>query len=92
MNNKVLINIVVPSLMEHFEIYIPINERVSKVKELIINLVYDLSDDSFDKTLPYGLIDIDTYSGWEQTIPDQDTAKTLSWFLYLDVTNRTGQG
>lgn len=59
--------------MEHFEIYIPINERVSKVKELIINLVYDLSDDSFDKTLPYGLIDIDTGNIYNDNMIVRDT-------------------
>ena len=60
MKNKVLINLIVPSLMEEYEIFIPVNERISKIKELIMNTVYDLTDGEFDKNIPYSLINVET--------------------------------
>lgn len=65
MKNKVLIKLIVPVLMEEYEIYIPVNERVSKVKELLINSLYDLSDNKFDKNQKYNLIDPDTGTVYE---------------------------
>lgn len=60
MKNKVLISLIVPSLMEEYEIFIPVNERISKIKELIMNTVYDLTDGEFDKNIPYSLINAET--------------------------------
>lgn len=57
MKNKVLISLVVPTLMEEFEIFIPVNEQVSKIKYLIINSLSDLTDNEFDKNKSYSLID-----------------------------------
>lgn len=57
MKNKVLISLVVPTLMEEFEIFIPVNEQVSKIKYLIISSLSDLTDNEFDKNKNYSLID-----------------------------------
>ena len=35
MNNKILIEVIVPLLEENFEIYIPVNKRISTVIKLI---------------------------------------------------------
>lgn len=35
MNNKILIGVIVPLLEENFEIYIPVNKRISTVIKLI---------------------------------------------------------
>ena len=35
MNNKILIEVIVPLLEENFEIYIPVNKRISTVNKLI---------------------------------------------------------
>lgn len=35
MNNKILIKVIVPLLEENFEIYIPVNKRISTVIKLI---------------------------------------------------------
>lgn len=35
MNNKILIEVIVPLLEENFEIYIPVNKRISTVIQLI---------------------------------------------------------
>lgn len=60
MKNKVLINLIVPELMEEYEIFIPVNERISKVKELIITSIKDLSDNKFQESRKYNLMDPDT--------------------------------
>lgn len=35
MNNKILIEVIVPLLEENFEVYIPVNKRISTVIKLI---------------------------------------------------------
>ena len=60
MKNKVVIKVIVPSLTESYEVYVPVNERVSKVKELLINIIYELSDNTLDKNVPYSILDPDS--------------------------------
>lgn len=84
MKNKVLINLLVPSLMKEFEIYIPVNERITKVKKLLIDAVYDLSDNAFDKSVSYCLIDPETGTIYEDSLIIRDTnirnAKKIIFF------------
>lgn len=56
MKNKVLITIVIPTLMETYDIYIPVNERIIKIKELLIDSISDFTEDRFDKSKKYNLI------------------------------------
>lgn len=65
MKNKILIRLVVPKLMEEYEIFIPVNERISKIKELVINSLKDLSDNNFDSSEKYNLIDPETGQAYE---------------------------
>ena len=44
MNNKLLINVFVPSIEKGFDMFIPINKKVGMVKHLIINSVIDLTN------------------------------------------------
>jgi len=60
MKNKILIKLIVPVLMSEYEIFIPVNERITKIKELINNSLKDLSDGEFDTTKKYNLVDPDT--------------------------------
>lgn len=84
MKNKILINLIVPNLMEEYEIYIPVNERVSKIKELIINSLIDLSDNKFDNTKKYNLIDPDTGTIYENKmiIRDLNISNSKKLILY----------
>ncbi len=50
----------VPSLMEEYEVFVPVNERIKKIKELLINALFDLSDGTFEKLRKYTLIDPNT--------------------------------
>lgn len=57
MKNKVLISVYVPKLLSTYEVYIPVNERIMRIKELLIKAVYDLSDSSFSLIDNHFLID-----------------------------------
>lgn len=56
MNNKVLIKVIFPELSKTFDVYIPVNERVWKIKKLIIKSVCDLTRENLDLNKEYGFI------------------------------------
>ncbi len=60
MKNKVLIKVYVPSIDEEYEIYIPTNETINKVLELIIKSVYELSDSNLNLEEKHYILDPDT--------------------------------
>lgn len=47
MNNKVLVEVVVPILEESYDVYIPINRRVGNVINLLSKIISDLSGGYF---------------------------------------------
>lgn len=57
MKNKILVNVYVPKLLETYDVYIPVNERMARVKELLMKAVYDLSDSSFELADEHYLIE-----------------------------------
>lgn len=48
MDNKVLIKLVVPELDSSFDIFVPVNEVVWKVKKMIIKCLNDITNSNFD--------------------------------------------
>ena len=56
MNNKVLIKLIVPDLDETFDIFIPVNELIWKVKKLIIKTVFDIINLETSESNTYILI------------------------------------
>jgi len=60
MKNKVLVKVYVPSIDEEYEIYIPTNETINKVLELIIKSVYELSDSNLNLEEKHYILDPDT--------------------------------
>lgn len=60
MDNKVLIKLTVPEINQTFDIFIPVNEVLWKVKKLISKCVKDLSGNNFDFSKEYILINIET--------------------------------
>lgn len=42
MNNKVLIKLIVPSLDKSYDLFIPINETIYKIKKLILESLNDI--------------------------------------------------
>lgn len=43
MKNKILIELIVPTLEENYDVYIPINKRVGNVTSLLTKVVSELS-------------------------------------------------
>ena len=60
MKNKILINVYVPKLLETYNVYIPVNERIMRIKELLLKAIYDLSDGAFPLDVSHYLIDSST--------------------------------
>jgi len=59
--------------MSEYEIFIPVNERISKIKDLLIKSLVDLSDNQLDLTKKYNLIDPDTGIIYENNLIVRDT-------------------
>ncbi len=57
MKNKILVNVYVPKLLETYDVYIPVNERVQRIKELLVKAINELSYDSFKIEDQHYLID-----------------------------------
>ena len=47
MKNKVLVEILVPSIEEKYDVYLPINKKVGNVINLLINAIVESSDGVF---------------------------------------------
>lgn len=60
MINKVLIKLYVPELDYTFDIFVPVNEVIWKIKKLILKSVYDLTGGSIDINKEYVLINKNT--------------------------------
>ena len=60
MNNKVLIKLIVPELDTSFDVFIPVNEVIWKVKKLIAKSIYDLTNGDLDLQKDYILINKNT--------------------------------
>lgn len=56
MNNKILIKLIVPDLDDSFDIFIPVNELVWKVKKLIVKTIVDITNIEPDENKYYILI------------------------------------
>ena len=59
MNNKVLIKIYFPQLEKNFDVFIPVNELVWKVEQILLKSAFDLSNIELNDT-KYVLINKNT--------------------------------
>ncbi len=60
MNNKALVEIFVPAAAQKFDVYIPLESRMSDVIKLVSNALSDLSDGKYKATEDSILCDADT--------------------------------
>lgn len=60
MKNKVLIKLIVPELDISYDLFIPVNEMVWKIKKLIVKCIYDMNEGTFPIQQDYALINKDT--------------------------------
>lgn len=56
MNNKVLIRLWVPEVDEVYDLFIPVNEVIWKVNQMIVHCVNGLSSGALDREKKYVLI------------------------------------
>ncbi len=59
MKNKVLIKLIVPELNDTFDLFIPVNELIWKIKKLIIKSISDLENIQLDIEEQYILLNKD---------------------------------
>lgn len=59
MENKVLIKLIVPELDSDFDVFIPVNEVVWKIKKILVKCVSDLSNITLDIKKDYVLVNKD---------------------------------
>ena len=60
MKNKVLVKLIIPELDTVFDVFIPVNEVMWKVKKLLTKSVYDLSGGAIDMEKEYVLMNKNT--------------------------------
>lgn len=68
MKNKVLIKLIVPELDQEFDIFIPVNELVWKIKRLLLKSISDLSNVNLDQSLEYILMNKDTSEIYDNNV------------------------
>lgn len=73
MKNKVLVKVYVPSIDEEYEIYIPTNESVKKILELVVKSIYELSDSNINQEEKHYLLDPDTSTVYTEDQIIRDT-------------------
>ena len=59
MENKVLIKLIIPELDISYDIFIPVNELIWKIKKLIMHSVFNLENFNVDKNAEFVLINKD---------------------------------
>ncbi len=68
MSNKVLVKLIVPEVDESFDIFIPTNELMWKIKRLLIKSINDLVGSYLDPTKEYLLINKTTCEVYQNNI------------------------
>ena len=83
MNNKVLIKIYLPELDKNFDVFIPINEVVWKIKKMLIKSINDITGSNLDLNKSYLLIKKDNGKIYKnnEIIIDSDIRNTSELIL-----------
>ena len=58
--NKILINLYVPNLNQHYDLFIPVNEFIWKINRLVVKSISDLSDGKLLMNKNYVIANIET--------------------------------
>lgn len=65
MKNKVLVELVVPTIESTFDIYLPINKRIGNIITLLNKTVSELSDGCYEGTATTSLYNRETSQKYE---------------------------
>lgn len=58
--NKILINLYVSNLNQHYDLFIPVNEFIWKINKLVVKSISDLSDGKLLMNQNYVIANIET--------------------------------
>lgn len=73
MKNKVLIKLIVPELDKSYDLFIPVNEIMWKIKKLVIKSISDLSGGALNMNIEYSLINKSTNQVYDNNVVVLDT-------------------
>lgn len=83
MKNKVLVKLIVPEIEMSFDIFVPTNEIVWKVKKMLVKTVSDIVNVNFDLNKNYVLVGNNgTIYNNNELIIDTDIRNTSEIFLF----------
>ena len=66
MNNKVLVKIIIPELNLSYDVFIPVNEYIWKVKKLLVKSISEMSNIHLDIDGNFTLINKDTGLSYDE--------------------------
>lgn len=84
MNNKVLIKLIVPEIDSKFDVFIPVNELIWKIKKMLVKSISDVKGVNLDMKKDYVLLKKDNgriYKSNEIVI-DTDIRNASELFLF----------
>ena len=83
MENKVLVKIILPEIDVSYDVFIPVNEVMWKIKKLLIKALTDLSGINLNNNSNYILINKDSGNIYKNNdiIIDTDIRNTTELFL-----------
>ena len=56
MENKILIKLIIPEINETYDVFIPVNEVIWKIKKMLIKCINDINNINLDINQKYTLI------------------------------------
>ncbi len=86
MENKVLIKLTVPTLNETFDLFLPVNEIIWKVKKMLIKSISDLTGTSLDNNKEYILLNKDSCRVYHnnEVIINTDIRNGTELYIYIN--------
>ena len=86
MKNKVLIKLYVPELDDYFDVFIPINEVIWKIKKMLAKSISDLTIGNLDISKEYVLINKITSELYDNnTIVANTNIRNATELIFLSV-------
>ena len=89
MKNKVLIKVIVPETDDTFDIFIPVNEVIWKIRKFIVKGISDLSSGMVDEEDEYCLMNLDSSTVYDnnQIVVNTDI-RNASEIVLLKISDR----
>lgn len=86
MENKVLIKLIIPNINETFDLFLPVNEIIWKVKKMLIKSISDLTSIDLDVNKEYILLNKDNCRIYHnnEIIIDTDIRNGTELFIYTN--------